>query len=211
MNERKHKHLLPHGDQILVCQLIPNAVIIYLAVDHSSFVGFPNVSSTHITKYPILRSLVMNLKNGPNRLLLPLSVMRSTFGYLWHLGEHHPTFSHLVFEFIQCGLNRLKTLRMTNTYYTHTAGFFFLIHWDMKWWLMKGIVVQAMLLSVIRKHNAKRFQFKTSCPFQPFPVAVVSAYWCHRVITSRETRASSRSSRNRDRVSGFSWLEMKME
>lgn len=82
VNERKHKHLLPHSDQILVCQLIPNAVIIYLAVDHSSFVGFPNVSSTHITKYPILRSLVMNLKNGPNRLLLPLSVMRSTFGYL---------------------------------------------------------------------------------------------------------------------------------
>ena len=82
VNERKHKHLLPHGDQILVCQLIPNAVVIHLAVDHSSFVGFPNVSSTHITEYPILRSLVMNLKNGPNRLLLPLSVMRSTLGYL---------------------------------------------------------------------------------------------------------------------------------
>ena len=82
VNERKHKHLLPHGDQILVCQLIPNTIIIHLAVDHSSFVGFPNVSSTHITEYPILRSLVMNLKNGPNRLLLPLSVMRSTFGYL---------------------------------------------------------------------------------------------------------------------------------
>lgn len=82
VKETNHKHLLPHGDQILVCQLIPNTIIIHLAVDHSSFVGFPNVSSTHITKYPILRSLVMNLKNGPNRLLLPLSVMRSTFGYL---------------------------------------------------------------------------------------------------------------------------------
>ena len=82
VKETNHKHLLPHGDQILVCQLIPNTIIIHLAVDHSSFVGFPNVPSTRITKYPILRSLVMNLKNGPNRLLLPLSVMRSTFGYL---------------------------------------------------------------------------------------------------------------------------------
>ena len=82
VSSRKHKHLLPHGDQILVRQFIPNAVVIHLAVDHPSFVGFPNVPSTHITNYPILRSLVMNLKNGPNRLLLSLSVMRSTLSYL---------------------------------------------------------------------------------------------------------------------------------
>ena len=77
----KRKHLLPHGDQILVCQLIPNTIIIHLAVDHSSLVGFPNVSPIRFREYPILRSLVMNLKNGPNRLLLPLSVMRGTLGY----------------------------------------------------------------------------------------------------------------------------------
>lgn len=48
VNERKHKHLLPHSDQILVRQFIPNAVVIHLAVDHPSFVGFPNVPSIHI-------------------------------------------------------------------------------------------------------------------------------------------------------------------
>lgn len=73
-------HLLPHGDQILVGQFVPNTVVIHLAVDHPSFVGFPNVTSVCDTEKKAIRSLVMNLKNGPNRLLFPLSIMRSTLG-----------------------------------------------------------------------------------------------------------------------------------
>ena len=79
------------------------------------------------------------------------------------------------------------------------------------WFVRKRVDRTAVGMGLQRKHNAKRIQFKTTCPFPPSLTEVVSMCCFRDVLTSRKTRVSSRSSRSLDRYSGFSWLEMKME